>query len=485
MLFASWSFLLVFLPACLIAFHLSPRRGEYRRALVLILASGVFYAFAGLASATIMILGVAVNYGFGRVLTALRDRSDPRLSGAMWLAVGFNIALLLAVKLNALVQPLGDGFRVGEDVLVPLGLSYLTFQQIGFLVACRRGEVRDLGVVDYLFFIAFFPHLLMGPLVRYVDMRRQLDAGALGRASSRDLAVGAAIFIYGLAQKVILADQLAPAVDHVFAAAQQGALTPAESAMGLIGFQLQLYFDFVGYADMAIGLARMFGVSMPINFDRPLFARDRFELWRRWHITFAIFMRTHVFQPLVRRRRWPIPAALAATGLLSGLWHGLGPTFVIWGLLQTAILLFEHERRRRRRSGPTPNAIRTVGAIALTFGTSCLIGGLFRAQTLDGAVSIYGGLFDLGAIASTELLGPRAWLLIPLAGLAAWGLPSSAQLFRSCWTAIDPRPDAAPPPPHPLGAFALTPAWALRFGLLLALCLALMGEARRFVYVQF
>jgi len=216
-----------------------------------------------------------------------------------------------------------------------------------------------------------------------------------------------------------------------------------------------------------------------------LVARDRFELWRRWHITFAIFMRTHVFQPLVRRWRWPIPAALAATGLLAGLWHGLGPTFVIWGLLQTVILLIEHERRRRRRAGPPRTWWRDLGAIAVTFATSCLIGGLFRAQTLEGAGRIYGSLTGWTTTWSLDLLGTRAWVLIPLAALVAWGLPSSAQLFRRHWNALDPRPDAATAPAHALPAFALTRTWAIGFALLFVLCLCLIGDARRFVYVQF
>lgn len=482
--FASWTFLLLFLPTVLLGFHaIGGRNADIWRALLVIAASLVFYLWAGVYNAAVMAISLAVTYAVGRSLSNIAVDRERLRRAVMWTGVAANVGLLAAFKVGALASSDG-GFRTLESVLIPLGLSYVTFQQIGFIVACRRGQIIAPSLRDYLFFITFFPHLLLGPIVRFQDMARQLAARSLTRVTASDVGAGLSIFVFGLVQKVLLADQIAPAVDRIFLAAQSGPISPVESWFGVVAFQMQLYFDFVAYADMAIGLARMFGIQLPINFDRPLFAVDRFDLWRRWHITFAIFMRTHVFQPLVRRRRMPVAAALAITGLLSGLWHGLGWTFLVWGLLQTALLLLVHERRRRvRKAGRVAGPIWIP--VALTFLTSCLIGGLFRAPTLESAGHIYGALVGLTATWDISLLGPRAIIMLPLCVLAAWGLPSSAQFFRHVWTALDPRPDATPPPVHRLGVFQLSPAWAVATAASLVICLCLIGEARRFVYVQF
>ena len=486
MYFASPTFLLLFLPVVMLAFHtIRGTAANGLRAGFLIAASIAFYLWSGLHNATVLAFSLGVTFACGRLMTGLgKDRESLRRA-LMWAGIAVNIGLLAAFKVSAMDLSKADGFRTAEQILIPLGLSYVTFQQIGFLVACRRGQITAPSLRDYLFFITFFPHLLMGPIVRFQDMARQLRDRSLARVDASDVATGLSIFVFGLAQKVLLADQIAPAIDRIFLAARTAPISPAESWVGIIAFQMQLYFDFVAYADMAIGLARMFGIRLPINFDRPLFAVDRFDLWRRWHITFAIFMRTHVFQPLVRRRRMPVVMALAVTGVLSGLWHGLGWTFMVWGMMQTAILLVVHERRRRNRRPGGTTGISRVSAITLTFLSSALLGAMFRAPTLDSARHVYGALIGLGAAAETSLLGPRMLVMLPLCVLVAWGLPSSAQLFGSHWNALDPRPEPTPTPPHRLGGFRLSPAWALATAATLMLCLWLIDDARRFVYVQF
>lgn len=487
--FASWTFVLLFLPATLLAFLLlrGETAGKARQAM-LIGASLVFYGWSGLANLGVLAASLAVNFTAGRLLAGERSFSRAGRKRIMWLAILFDVFLLAAFKVAALRSAEPDGFRVAESILIPLALSFVTFQQIGFVVACYRRRVEAFGALDYLFFAAFFPQLVMGPIVRFPDMLGQLRSGALARTGSADVAVGLSIFAFGLAHKVLLADQIAPAVDRVFEFAQAARISPAEAWFAIIAFQLQLYFDFVAYSDMAIGLGRMFGIRLPINFDRPLFAIDRFDLWRRWHITFVTFMRAHVFLPLIRHWRWPIPAALALTGFLSGLWHGLGWTFVIWGLIQTAILLIVHERRKRWRPMPGRSLSIRVRAIALTFLVSALVGAMFRAPTLAGGAHLYGALFGIGAGSESGMLGLRASIMLPLCILAAWGLPSSAQFFRRDWNAIDPRADGKPQPVHPLEAragFALTPFWAIAVATAFIICLALIGGARRFIYVQF
>ena len=481
--FASWTFVLAFLPLTLILFHFAgARRLEF-----LIAASALFYAWSGPWNAAVLASSILVNGGVGQLLTS--DRFEQRTRKLLfWTGVGANLALLGAFKVAALDLSETDGFSAAERILIPLALSFVTFQQIGFITSCYRRTVRTFALRDYLFFILFFPQLVMGPIVRFQDIQAQLQANALARRNRTDVAVGLSIFSFGLAQKVLLADQLAKPVDTIFSIAQLSPVRTSEAWFATVGFQLQLYFDFAGYADMAIGLGRMFGMNLPINFDRPLFARDRFDLWRRWHITFVMFMRNHVFIPLAVRWRWPAAAALAVTGMLSGLWHGLGWTFIVWGLVQTLLLLGAHWRRHRWRLNPV-STLGSVRAVALTFLVTCLVGALFRAPTLDAAQNVYGALAGIGAAAEAlPLLGPTVVGLLLLCMAVGWGLPNSAQLFRRYWSAIDPRVSPAPPPRHPLEpliGFRLNLAWAVAAAGMLMFALAMLGDARRFIYVQF
>lgn len=485
--FASWSFVLAFMPAFLLVF--AALRGPLAtlRPWLLIFGSGAFYAAAGWANALVMALSLLANFVLGRSLVATGARSGVRRA-LLALGVAINLALLFGFKIAAVREGAGHGFRDAQSILIPLAISYVTFQQIGFLVSCFR-DPKPVTAKSYLFFIVFFPHLVLGPILRYSDMALQLRERRAERATAADLGVGLAIFVFGLAQKALLADQLAPMVDAVFLRGQTTAVSPLEAWAAAIGFQLQIYFDFAGYADMAIGLGRMVGVRMPINFDRPLFAVDRFDLWRRWHITFVVFMRTHVFTPLVRHLGLSAPLALAATGVISGLWHGLGWPFVLWGLIQAALMLALHLwRTRTGRLAPETGPAR-VAAVSFTFLTSAVLGVLFRSPTLEAAGHLYGALALSGAEGQGMLLGWRALVFLLLAAVVAWGLPNSRQLFADVWNAIDPRPGR--PAPVPAGGllatwrFSLSLRWAAIMALLLTLSLIALSEPRRFIYAQF
>jgi alginate O-acetyltransferase complex protein AlgI len=290
----------------------------------------------------------------------------------------------------------------------------------------------------------------------------------------------------------LLADPLGRRASLVFETAQSGPVAMADAWYGVITFQLQLFFDFSAYAEMSIGLAMMLGMTMPLNFDRPLFARDRADLWRRWHISFSTFMRNTVFMPLMRRWKWPAWAALALTGVLSGLWHGLGATFVLWGLLQTAILLWLHWRTTsRRHSGkaPLPAAI----AIPVTFATTCLIGALFRSPDIAAAQSIYASLLGLGSLQDgiVSHLSAKGLAMTLTGALVVWGLPDLGQLFRGQWRYTELRAGAQPPPRHwlePWLAFRPGGAWGCACAIALVVALFMLvrqEQAARFIYVQF
>ncbi len=485
--FASWAFAGLFLPATLLLFW-SIRGAEAAkwRQWLLILASVFFYLWSGLFDFGVLIGSVCVNFGIGKALTLDRWSKRAR-KGLMWSAVFLNLALLLAFKIAAVQTQSGTGFSSSQAIFIPLALSFITFQQIGFVTACYRKQITRVTPARYLFFVTFFPQLIMGPIVRFEDINGQLDRGALARAVPADVAVGLAIFTFGLAKKLLIADPLSAPVDMIFAFGQHGPLSMREAWFAIAGFQLQLFFDFTAYGDMAIGLGRMFGMNMPINFDRPLFATNRFDLWRRWHISFVMFMRTNVFLPLVRHARFPVILALATTGVLSGLWHGLGMTFIVWGLIQTMLLLTVHFRNTRKRRATSPGRLHHGWLIASTFLVTCLVGAMFRAPTLDAAAHIYGGLVGLGASVPAQA-SPNDFAMLALAAGIAWGLPDTMQLFRKHWTAFDMRHDGKPAPVHWLEryfGFRLTPGWGLAIATLLAFALIRSGEAQRFIYVQF
>ena len=492
--FASWTFLGLFLPIVVLAFFLidGPRRATLRQAL-LIAASLLFYGVSGLHNLGVLLASMAVNFGAGALLAGESARTLGSRRLILWGAVAANLGFLASFKFYALQADTFDGFLSSPAVLIPIGLSFITFHQIGFVVACYRRQVERPDLFTYLFFIAYFPHLVLGPILQYQPIRDQLKSGALARHSLENLAVGLAIVIFGLAKKVLIADQLGQPVDLLYSQAARGSdLNAMDAWYAAIGFQLQIFFDFSAYADIAIGLSRIFGVNLPINFDRPLFATDRFDLWRRWHITFVVFMRNHVFLPLVRHAKLPPMAALAVTGLLSGLWHGLGLTFVLWGLVQTVLLLGAHWRRqRRRRNLAPPGRAWLVWAIATTFLTTCLVGILFRSPNWQASVEIYGSLLPIeggGAALSLAFLKTSDLAYLALAAAAGWIWPDTARFFARYWTALDPRPGARHDPALAHSGrvrFVLNPAWAIFMAALLLLVMVRLGEADRFVYVQF
>lgn len=489
--FASAPFVLLFLPIVLGLFHAlrGPRAAERRMAL-LIVASMVFYLAGGWRNGAILAGSILGNFLFGTALITLPRERPGRRKAVMWAAVLANLGVLLTFKLRILDASGGAGFSAAEDVLLPLALSFVTFQQIGFIVGCHRGTIRRLSVGRYLFFVLFFPQLVLGPIVRFEDIDRQLDDGALARTDSEWLATGLAVFSLALAKKLLLANTLAVPVDAVFARVATGEIAWAEAWFAIVTFQFQLFLDFSAYAEMAIGLAMMVGMKVPLNFDRPLFARDRADMWRRWHISFATFMRGNVFLPLVRHWRWPAWAALAATGILSGLWHGLGPTFVIWGIAQTTILLVLHWRTGRQRRG-AEKRLPVPAAIATTFLTTCLLGVLFRSPDIAALGRVVEALAGGGGTAAAGLVGPREIVGSVLAAVLIWAGPDLGQIFRGRWRFTELRPGAKPPPVHPLErwiGFAPTLAWGIVIAaLMLAALLALVaqGSASRFVYVQF
>lgn len=354
MVFSSWPFLLVFLPITLIGFVAIPARLRTVRKLWLCIASVVFYAYWKIEYVPLLFFSIALNYTVAELLT--RSQNPRRAKAILTAGVTANLLLLGYFKYtNFILKSLfGLAHQPFQrlDIILPLAISFFTFTQISYLVDVYRDRNLHYGVLDYTLFVVFFPHLIAGPIVRHWEIIPQYEKRDL-RPLRVDWAVGLALFLFGLYKKRLLADPIAIYANTVYGAAEAGQMVNFSAAwLGTTAYALQIYFDFSGYSDMAIGLARMFGIRFPMNFDSPYRATSIIEFWQRWHITLTRFLREYLYYPLGGNRRGPLRQAvnIMVTMLLSGLWHGAGWNFIIWGGLHGCYLLIAHEWRRLRES---------------------------------------------------------------------------------------------------------------------------------------
>lgn len=459
MLFSSFTFIFGFLPLTWLAWRWLAGRNLTWALGWLVLASLVFYSWWDPRYLPLLLGSVAINFLLGgRILSVRRMGRDA--AAARWMAVGITFNLLalgyfkyahfLSITLSGVI---GQNWTLPAHVL-PLAISFVTFQKIAYLVDCRRGLVHQHRLRDYLFFVTFFPQLIAGPIVHHQPLIAQLSPGNPLLHDHRIWQSGLGLFAIGLFKKVVLADSLGHYAGPVFAAAAAGPVSGEAAWSGMLAYTLQLYFDFSGYSDMAIGLGLLFGFRLPLNFQSPYRADSIIEFWRRWHMTLSAFLRDYVYIPLgggragsARRYR-----NLLLTMLLGGVWHGAGWTFVLWGVMHGVLLLLNHAWRAVSVHLPRPasprwgTAARMLG-VGMTFLLVALAWVLFRAPDLATAWHLYLSLlqtwlpvFPEGDVVEAMLaLSPSAVWLWLLAGLlVVWGLPNAARFMR-----YDPVPNAS------------------------------------------
>ncbi len=425
MVFSSLAFLFLFLPIVL-ALHAAVPAAA--RNAVLLVASLLFYASGEGWYVLVMLLSIMANYGFGLAIAAASAGRARR--AALAVAIGGNLLLLgwfkyanfVVDSFNAALPALALAPVELAPIHLPIGISFFTFQAISYVVDVARGEVaaqRDL--VRYGTFKALFPQLIAGPIVRY---REVADALVARRVTIADFAAGAERFVVGLGKKVLIANVVAMPADAAFQAAP-GELTAAMAWFGIACYALQIYFDFSGYSDMAIGLGRMLGFRFPENFDHPYSARSVREFWRRWHMTLSRWFRDYVYLPLGGNRRGRARTALnlMAVFLLCGLWHGASWTFAIWGLWHGAFIALEHAGLDRRLEA----APRWIGHVYLV--VVVLTGWVwFRADSAGAAVAYGATMLGLGAgtgaVPWSALLNAEVATAAIVGALGAFGLGS-------------------------------------------------------------
>ncbi|WP_066959587.1 MBOAT family protein [Microbulbifer sp. Q7] len=440
MLFNSITFILIFLPSVLVGYYILRHVTLFRFALAwLSLASLFFYAWWNPLYLALLLSSIVLNFMLGKIITC-SDR--PKL----FLIIGIigNLAAIGFYKylgfFSTIISGVSDLQVTTPELLLPLAISFFTFQQIAYLVDVYRGAGAEKKFDQYLLFVSFFPQLIAGPIVHHKDVAPQFSALPYTPIRHEQISSGLLLFVIGLAKKVIIADQLSHYATPVFSTADSGGAPALLDAWGgLLAYALQLYFDFSGYADMAVGLAKMFGINLPINFDSPYKSANIVEFWRRWHITLSHFLRDYLYITLGGSKRGSRSLNLFVTMLLGGLWHGAGWNFVIWGGLHGTYLIVNHwwaqaksllnftadtstsgqvlsvglssnshghsprtvppisEKPSGYRLFPYPSVYRGFG-IFTTFLLVSLTWSFFRAESLDGALSILRGAFGLNGI---------------------------------------------------------------------------------------
>jgi D-alanyl-lipoteichoic acid acyltransferase DltB (MBOAT superfamily) len=536
MLFNSNAFVFVFLPVVLAAFFGLRRALGARAALAFLLtASLFFYGWWNPAYVFLIAVSIAVNFSVARTIertTGVRARGWLLAGG-----VGFDLGLLGYFKYAnffvANVETLTGRSFGWIEVALPIAISFFTFQQIAYLVDTWRGQRSGGRLLDYAVFVSFFPQLIAGPIVHHRELLPQLGDERRLRLSRANLSVGLTIFVVGLFKKTVIADTMAGFSTPVFAAAEGDAALIFIDAWGAaLAYAFQIYFDFSGYSDMAIGLARMFGLRLPINFESPYKAASIVDFWRRWHITLSRFLRDYLYIPLGGNRlgtgrRY---ANLWLTMLLGGLWHGAGWNFLLWGGLHGSYLVVNHLWRAvRGASGAAPQPGVRALCVGLTFAVTVVAWVPFRAETGHGSQRMLAAMFAPAALGAGEDIarwtgfrkhpdGPDAELRVPVGDLErsdwrfwilepfdlelggawwialcmviVWGLPNTRQWMGP----YDPGLATYPAPPSRwaepdgprLGRWRPAPGWAL-FGSLLAFAavVAIQGRLSEFIYFQF
>lgn len=481
MLFNSYEFILVFLPATLAGFFLLARWRLAAARLFLLAASFGFYAWWSLEYGLLIVATVVVNHAFGCRIQSRAAAAAPSARPLLALAVGLNLALLGYFKYRDFFVD-NVNLLTGADwpmarLVLPLAISFHTFQQIAYLVDSARGRVVQPDLGRYALFVLFFPQLIAGPIVHHHELLPQLDDRRMYRFDAAAFAAGTCFFVIGLAKKLLLADPLAAVADPLFDAAPGTPPTLSQAWVAVLAYAFGLYFDFSGYSDMAIGLARMFGVRLPYNFASPYKAASIIDFWRRWHITLSNWLRDYLYIPLGGSRHgpWRRQANLAVTMLLGGLWHGAAWTFVCWGLLHGAFLAINHAwRAARGPGGDRLPAIPSPLAWALTFVAVCIAWVFFRSATFGQAAMMIAGLAGLNGLHAEALgtvLGPGKALTLSIAAMIALLLPNTQQLVEGL-----PGRDRDRSPGI---------GWSAAMAALLLIALTQMSTRREFVYFQF
>lgn len=505
MLFNSYCFIFAFLPVALIVFGIL---GHFRRRTAafvwLILCSMFFYAYWSPKFLALLLISLTINYLIGTLWLSARNPAM-RKAGLIFGLV-FNLGVLAYFKyagflVGSLDAVAGKNWSLGP-IILPLGISFFTFQKIAYLVDTYKGRGYSRNFLYYCLMVLFFPQLIAGPIVHPREVLPQFARRSAMGISVKNLAVGLTLFFFGLAKKVLIADSIASTANRIFGAAAAGARPDMQTAwLGTLAYTLQIYFDFSGYTDMALGLARMFGFRLPVNFNSPYKARSVIDFWHRWHITLSRFLREYLYIPLGGNRRGKFRryCNLMITMLLGGLWHGANWTFFAWGGLHGIYLVVNHGYRtigkRRAQMLATSSGmprerwgegrLKDSAAIALTFLSVAAAWVLFRSPDFSTASRMLAGLSGYhGVDLHQAWLDRSRWAA--LLGLLAFVFcaPNSQHVMSLARPALG----VVPPDPEERGHRLLwrpNLLWGAGVAIAAVVSILYLSRASEFIYYQF
>ena len=502
MLFTSGEFLFLYLPLVLGGYFAVARLfGRPLAAAWLALASLFFYGYWRIEDVPLLVGSIAFNYLAGRYIQLCPETRSRHRRLAMIAAVAVNLLVLAYFKyanflLDSAAQITGTQPFV-VDVVLPIGISFFTFTQIAYLVDSYAGKVHERNPVHYALFVTYFPHLISGPVLHHAEMMPQFARPETYSPRLANAVLGLAFLFVGLFKKVVVADSAAPLSNDVFEISGSQALDAATAWQGVLAYTVQIYYDFSGYSDMAVGLSLLFGVRLPYNFDSPYKARSIVDFWRRWHMTLSRFLRDYLYVALGGNRRGSFRRYLnlALTMLLGGLWHGASWTFVVWGGLHGTYLIVNHGwRHLAARIGgrmpgwrhPAVQALGTAASLGLTLLSVMVAWVFFRAASVHDAMSILAAMTGASAPAHAPaaVAGPvsdlGAWALLSAAMLVALLAPNSQELIDGrLRSSLESAPHASS---RPWQGFAIGVCIAL------AALLAMVSASRdvsEFIYFNF
>ncbi|WP_322996999.1 MBOAT family O-acyltransferase [Castellaniella sp.] len=530
MLFNSLPFLLLFLPISLGGYYLAGHIRSSWAAAWLCFASLVFYGWWNPPFVLLLLVSILFNYSIGRLVLASEDHPQRQLS-ILVTGVVINLGVLFYYKYMMAVFSILTGYGLvthgAQDIILPLGISFFTFTQLGFLLDCRAGAVKEKSFISYVLFVTFFPHLIAGPILHHKEMMPQFADAKIYRFNVENISIGTTLFVIGLAKKVLIADNIAPWAEAGFDAPVGLQFL---SAWGVaLAYALQLYFDFSGYSDMAMGLGKMFGIRFPLNFNSPYKSTGIIEFWTRFHMTLTRYLTAYIYNPVamaITRSRAVKGFAVGKKGLktprgfsemvlfptlftmgLAGVWHGAGLQFLIFGLLHGFYLCVNHAWRQFGPKKTTSSAGWSHAAyVGLTFLCAVVALLFFRANSTSDAWALIQGMAGINGMEPwAPLLHPIQLMLHPASGwssmdlvhlllerwaqgfliiillLVVWFAPNSVQLLG----AYSPALEGEIPGVAPWMRWRPSATWLLLTLIVLIYAAFNLHSTARFLYFQF
>ncbi len=469
MIFSTYSFILIFLPIVFGVYFILNKFKQHTIAKIwLIIASLYFYGQGSPKFFPFFLGSIFGNYCVGTALGTLTQKGDKRQSKLL-LLIGIlaNVALLGYYKYtDFFIENINFLTRANfalKHIVLPIGISFFTFQLIAFLVDSYRGETKEYNIIDYLLFITFFPQLIVGPIVHHKEMVTQFEDEKNLKLNWNNIALGLFVFAIGCAKKMLIADVLTTSAQSFFGTTD--GFTFLNTWFYSLEYTISYYFDLSGYADMAIGLGLMFNIVIPQNFNSPYKATDFQEYWKRWHITLSRFLSTYIFRSVYKKEnKWRnYYIATMVTFFVSGFWHGAGWNFVAWGILNGVLVCIAAYRNRQGKKSPY------LLAFILNFILVIMTRVLFVSESFGYAFEVYKGMFNFGSLASTDFIAfwnnNRKEIIVTLLGMGiCFFAPNTSEISEKFKTNIP---------------------YLLYAAVLLGVCLVTMDKVVNFLYFQF